>query len=163
MASHQSLASVALDDDTTAVPAEHAASPALQEAEALAAKIIGAFLKNETVPNSKEVRTVVVQKPSIMDLIKTGYELVKDLVALSADERKQCLIAALAIVARDESDLIDAKTLAVMDTMIEHDVVADIFDVVVDASKGAVNLDHLKQTVVDAEAVTVSCWKCWGH
>jgi len=128
-----SLASVVLSD--------------VSENQALADKIICTFLKNETVPGSKEVRTVLFKSPSIMDLVKCGVELVKNEDLLMGKER---LIAALRILAmenagNEQSDLLGA--------MIEHGVVKDIIDMMLPSAVPVI--------ATDSEEVPASCWKCW--
>ena len=90
-------------------------SPALKEAEGLAAKLIAALFKKDTLALPGSVSEAVAKMPSTIDLIKTGMELASDLINLSGPERKECLIAALDMIAKGADgvagtadDLIDA-------------------------------------------------------
>jgi hypothetical protein len=140
-------------------------SPALKEAEGLSAKLIAALFKKDTLALPGTVSEAVAKMPSTIDLIKTGMELASDLINLSGPERKECLIAALAMIAKGADgiagtadDLIDAKTLELLNTMIEHNIVGDIIDVVFDAYRGRLNIAGIKVVVDDAVAIGSGCW-----
>jgi hypothetical protein len=140
-------------------------SPALKEAEGLSAKLIAALFKKDTLALPGTVSEAVAKMPSTIDLIKTGMELASDLINLSGPERKECLVAALAMIAKGADgiagtadDLIDAKTLELLNTMIEHNIVGDIIDVVFDAYRGRLNIAGIKVVVDDAVAIGSGCW-----
>ena len=174
MSSSNSLVDIPLKNDVGAgvgidkavvVEVKAPLSPALKEAEGLAAKLIAALFKKDTLALPGTVSEAVAKMPSTIDLIKTGMELASDLINLSGPERKECLIAALGMIAKGADgiagtadDLIDAKTLELLDTMIEHNIVGDIIDVVFDAYKGRLNIAGIKVVVDDAVAIGGGCW-----
>ena len=131
----------------------------LENAEVLSQKIIAKCFGNNGG---------VLDDP--MEFIKSGMELVKDIIAISVKERKLCVIAALKIVAcgKDgiagtDDDLIAPETLKMLNIMIEHSIVDHIIEALLDAAKGRLNILAIKDTVEDVVMVGVGCydWCKW--
>jgi len=131
----------------------------LQNAEILSQKIIAKCFGNNGG---------ILSDP--MDFIKSGMELVQDIIAISIPERKLCLIAALKIVAcgKDgkagtDDDLIVPETLKMLNIMIEHTIIDHIIEALLDAAKGRLNIVAIKDTVEDVVIVGAGCydWCKW--
>lgn len=136
-------------------------SAALLEAEALAQKIISKCFGNDGG---------LLGSP--MDLIKAGMELVKNIVSLSGPERKDCLIAALQIIAKGkdgmagtDDDVLSPETMTMLNVMLEHNIVEHIVEALLDAAKGRLNVVAIKDAIVDAGYVGAGCmdWCMWKN
>lgn len=138
-----------------------AASPALQEAEALSQKILNKCFGNDGG---------LLGSP--IDLIKSGMVLVKDIACLSGHERKECLVAALQIIAKGkdgvagtEDDVLAPETMTMLNVMLEHNIVEHVVEALLDAAKGRLNVVAIKDAIVDVGYVGAGCmdWCVWRN
>ena len=132
------------------------ASPVLVEAEALAAKLIERCFNKDCAS---------VTPDNAFSFIKTGMELVSSVSSLSGPERKECLIASLEIIAKgkdgvagNEDDLLAPETVQMLEVMIKHNIIGPLVEVLLDAVKGRMNLEAMKEVIIDASAVSVGCF-----
>jgi hypothetical protein len=128
--------------------------PAVAHAEDLAAKIIGKCFGREGG---------LLANP--MELISTGMEFAKDMVGLEGRQRKECLVAALKVIAAGkdgiagtDDDVLLPETVKMLSIMLEHNIVDHVVEALLDAAKGRLNIVAIKDAVVDTAEVSVGCF-----
>lgn len=132
------------------------ASPILAHAEDLAQQLISRCFNKECAS---------VTPDNAFSFIKTGMELVSSIASLSGEERKECLIMALELIAKgkdgiagNEDDLLAPETVHKIEIMIKHNIIGPLVEVLLDAAKGRMNIDAMKGVIIDTAKVSAGCF-----
>lgn len=132
------------------------ASPIIAHAEDLAQQLIQRCFNKDCVS---------VTPDNAFSFIKTGMELVSNIASLSGEERKECLIMALELVAKgkdgiagNEDDLLAPETVHMLEIMIKNNIIGPLVEVLLDAAKGRMNIAAIKQVVIDTASMSVGCF-----
>lgn len=116
-----------------------------------------------------ELQDYLLNNPSNLTpsvLIAKAMELVERIKGLSGSEKKDMVLIIISIVAKGkdgvegtDDDIIPKDIMDKIHVLIEKDLVGDIVDVIVSASRGNIDIGRTVQVVQDTTVIATGCFQ----